>query len=73
MFAKEKDLHGKRTYLVATLPQFWYKYTRYGLRKGKKLKHFPCDVGLSPLCVPSFGCLTIIPETSQFSVIIHTN
>lgn len=28
VFAKEKDFHGKRVYIVATLPQFWYKYTR---------------------------------------------
>ncbi|XP_015750339.1 PREDICTED: DNA-directed primase/polymerase protein-like [Acropora digitifera] len=28
VFAKEKDLQGKRIYLVATLPHFWYNYTR---------------------------------------------
>ncbi|KAL9982229.1 hypothetical protein ACROYT_G004254 [Oculina patagonica] len=28
MFAREKDCDGKRIYIVATLPQFWYKYTR---------------------------------------------
>lgn len=31
VFAKEKDSQGKRIYIVATLPQFWYKYTRYAL------------------------------------------
>lgn len=31
VFAREKDSDGKRVYIVATLPQFWFKYTRYGL------------------------------------------
>lgn len=31
MFAKEKDCHGKRGYIVATLPYFWHKYTRSGI------------------------------------------
>lgn len=31
MFAKEKDCHGKRGYIVATLPYFWHNYTRSGL------------------------------------------
>ena len=34
VFAKEKDVHGKRVYIVATLPQFWYKYTRYDVSIG---------------------------------------
>ena len=29
VFAREKDCDGKRVYIVATLPQFWFKYTRY--------------------------------------------
>ena len=32
----------------------------------KKLKHFTCYVHFSPLCMPTFGCLTFIPETSVF-------
>ncbi|XP_044170934.1 DNA-directed primase/polymerase protein-like [Acropora millepora] len=33
VFAKEKNLEGKRMYLVATLPQFWYNYTRCSPRQ----------------------------------------
>lgn len=28
VFAKEKDLHGKRKFIVSTLPHFWYKCIR---------------------------------------------
>ncbi|XP_068746764.1 DNA-directed primase/polymerase protein-like isoform X3 [Montipora capricornis] len=28
VFAKEKDLHGKRKFIVSTLPHFWYQYIR---------------------------------------------
>lgn len=38
----------------------------------KKLKRFTCYVHFSPLCMPTFGCLTFIPETSLSSA-IHTS